>query len=94
MVTIAGLGGVPAMGSPVQPRAVLLNVTVTNPTAGSFLAVYPSGASQPATSDLNVTPGVTVTNLVIAALGADGKIVVYNLAGSADLIIDVEGWYS
>ncbi len=93
-VTVAGLGPVPAMGAPVQPRAVLLNVTVTNPTAASFLTVYPSGQSQPATSDLNVTPGVTVTNLVVAAVGSDGKVVVFNQAGSADLIIDVEGWYS
>ena len=94
VVTVAGLGPVPAMGAPVQPRAVLLNVTVTAPTAGSFVTVYPSGQSQPATSDLNVTPGVTVTNLVIAALGADGKVVVYNYAGSAQLIVDVEGWYN
>jgi hypothetical protein len=73
---------------------VLLNVTVTSPTAGSFVTVYPSGQSQPATSDLNVTPGVTVTNLVVAAVGADGKVVVYNYAGSAQLIVDVEGWYN
>jgi murein DD-endopeptidase MepM/ murein hydrolase activator NlpD len=94
VVTIAGLAGVPAMSAAVQPRAVVLNLTVTNPTAASYLTVYPSGASQPATSDLNVTPGATVTNLVVAALGADGKVVLYNAAGSADLIIDVEGWYN
>ena len=94
LVTVAGVGPVPAMGAPVQPRAVLLNVTVTSPTAGSFVTVYPSGQSQPPTSDLNVTPGVTVTNLVVAAVGADGKVVVYNYAGSAQLIVDVEGWYS
>jgi hypothetical protein len=94
VVTVAGLAGIPLMGAPVQPRAVLLNLTVTNPSAGSYLTVYPTGAGQPPTSDLNVTPGVTVTNLVIAALGADGKVVVFNAAGTADLIIDVEGWYS
>jgi hypothetical protein len=82
------------MGAPVQPRAVLLNVTVTNPTAASYLTAYPSGASQPPTSDLNVTPGATVTNLVVAAVGADGKVVVYSAAGAIDLIIDVEGWYN
>ena len=75
-------------------RDECLNVTVTNPSAGSYLTIYPTGAGQPPTSDLNVTPGVTVTNLVIAALGADGKVVVFNAAGYADLIIDVEGWYS
>ena len=94
VVTVAGMGPVPAMGAPVQPRAVLLNVTVTSPTAGSYMTVYPSGQSQPPTSDLNVTPGVTVTNLVVAAVGADGKVVVYNYAGSAQLIVDVEAWYN
>ena len=94
VITVAGQAGVPAIGSPVQPRAVVLTVTVTNPTAASFLAVYPTGASRPATSDLNVTPGVSVMNLVVAAVGADGKVAVFNAAGSADLIVDVEGWYS
>jgi hypothetical protein len=94
VVAVAGLAGIPAMGAPVQPRAVLLNVTVTNPTTASFLTVYPTGVAQPATSDLNVTPGSTVTNLVVAALGADGKVVVFNAGGSASLIIDVLGWYS
>jgi hypothetical protein len=82
------------MGAPVQPRAVLLNVTVTSPSSYSYLTVYPTGQGQPATSDLNVTPGGTVTNLVVAALGADGKVVVFNQAGSAQLIVDVEGWYN
>jgi murein DD-endopeptidase MepM/ murein hydrolase activator NlpD len=94
LVTVAGLGPVPGMGAPVKPRAVLLNVTVTNPTAASFLTVYPTGSAQPATSDLNVIPGVTVTNLVVAAVGADGKVVIFNQAGSADVIVDVEGWYN
>jgi hypothetical protein len=31
---------------------------------------------------------------VVAALGADGKVVVFNQAGSAQLIVDVEGWYN
>ncbi len=82
------------MGSPVQPRAVLLNLTVTNPTMATYLTVFPSGLGPPATSDINVTPGVTVANLVVAAVGADGKVVVFNAAGSAGLIVDVEGWYS
>jgi hypothetical protein len=94
IVNVAGLGPVPAMGAPVQPRAVVLNVTVTSPTAASYIAVWPSGLSQPATSDLNVTPGATVSNLVVVAVGADGKVLVYNAAGSAQLIVDVEGWYS
>jgi hypothetical protein len=94
LVTIAGLAAIPAMGAPVQPRAVLLNVTVTNPTVATYLSVYPSGQARPATSDLNAAAGATMANLVVAPVGADGKIAVFNLGGTADLIIDVEGWYS
>jgi hypothetical protein len=73
---------------------VVLNVTVTNTTAASFLTVYPSDAPRPTASDLNWTAGLTVPNLVVVKLGADGKIALYNLAGSTDVIADVVGWYN
>src|SRR6202022_4822021 len=68
MVTVAGMGPVPAMGAPVQPRAVLPNVTAQSPPAGSLVRVSPRGPSQPPTSALNLTPGATATNLVAAAV--------------------------
>ena len=34
----------------------------------------------------------TVPNLVVAKAGADGKVAVYNNAGSAHVILDVVGW--
>ncbi len=46
------------------------------------------------TSDLNWTAGLTVPNLVVVKVGADGKIDIYNLAGSTDVIADVVGWYN
>jgi hypothetical protein len=95
MVQVAGLGSVPPMTATVPPKAVVLNVTVTNTTAASFLTVYPSdAASRPTASDLNWTGGLTVPNLVVVKLGADGKIAIYNLAGSTDVIADVVGWYN
>jgi hypothetical protein len=30
---------------------------------------------------------------VVVKLGADGSIDLFNLAGSADVVIDVVGWY-
>ena len=95
-VTVAGRGGVPLMSStsPVPPTAVVLNVTATNPTAGSsFLTVFADGAPRPATSDLNFTAGRSVPNLVVARLGSNGLVDVYNAAGSTDVIFDVVGWY-
>jgi hypothetical protein len=92
---VAGQSGVPAMNATIAPKAVVLNVTVTNTTAASFLTVFPSdAATQPLASDLNWTAGKTVPNLVVVKLGADGKVAVYNGAGSTDVIADVVGWYS
>jgi len=87
---VTGVGGVPASGV----SAVVLNVTVTGPTAPSFLTVYPNGAPRPIASNLNYVAGQTVPNLVIAKVGADGKVAIYNHAGSAHVIFDVVGWYS
>jgi PKD repeat protein len=81
--------GVPADGL----RAVVLNVTVTNPTAASFLTVYPDGSDRPATSNLNFTAGQTVPNLVTVPVGADGKVDFYNHVGTVDVIADVQGYY-
>jgi hypothetical protein len=92
-VTVAGQGGVPAIIAPIAPSAVVLNVTVTGTTAGSYLTVWPNLTSRPNASDLNWAAGLTVPNLVVVKLGADGKLGVYNAAGSTDVIIDVVGWY-
>jgi hypothetical protein len=72
----------------------VLNVTVTQPTAQSYLTVFPSGTTRPLASNLNFLAGQTVPNLVIAKVGADGKVAVYNDAGSAHVVLDVVGWYS
>jgi hypothetical protein len=88
--TVTGVGGVPATGV----SAVVLNVTVTQPTAPSFLTVYPNGAARPPTANLTFVADQTVPNLVVAEVGVDGKVAVHNGAGSAHVIVDVVGWYS
>lgn len=92
-LSVAGSGGIPAMNSNMPPSAVVLNVTVTDTSAASYLRVYPSDANPvPSTSDLNWTAGVTVPNLVIVRPGADGRIGIYNGAGATDVIVDVLGY--
>jgi hypothetical protein len=94
-VQVSGNGGVPPMTAQMPPRGVALNVAVTNTTANSYLIVYPSDAAQqPLSADLNWPPGKTVPNMVVVKLGADGRIAIYNGSGSADIIVDVLGWYS
>src|SRR5207245_2316908 len=70
---------------PSPATALVLNVTVTNPSAPSYLVVLPDpGGMTPSiqTSDLNYAPGQTVANLVVVAAGYQGNADVYNVAGS------------
>jgi hypothetical protein len=93
VLLVAGNGGVPAMNATVAPTAVVLNVTVTNPTAPSYLTVWPDGAAQPLASDLNYVAGLTVPNLVVVKLGGNGSIDLFSAAGTTDVVVDVVGWY-
>ena len=86
-LTVTGVGGVPSGGV----GAVVLNVTVTQPSVGGFLTVYPFGESRPMASNLNFVAGQTVPNLVIAKVGSDGKVNLYNAAGNTHVIADVGG---
>ena len=86
---ITGRNGLPATGV----GAVILNVTVTEPTADGYITVYPSGVDPPTASNLNMRPGQTVPNLVIAKVGAGGVIDLYNSAGTSHLVADVVGWF-
>jgi hypothetical protein len=87
-VTVAGVNGIPAGAD-----AVVLNVTVTATTAGSYLTVYPAGQSRPLASSLNWVPGQTVANAVTTKVGTGGQVSVLNAAGNADVIVDVVGYY-
>jgi hypothetical protein len=89
-VQVAGIGTVPSSGV----SAVVLNVTVVNPTASSFLTVFPEGTTRPTVSNLNVVPGETLANLATVPLGTQGGVTIYNNTGSANVVIDVEGYYT
>jgi hypothetical protein len=69
-------------------------VTATNPTASSYVTVWPDGTARPTASSLNFTLGETIPNLVVVPVGADGAIDFYNHTGSVDLVADLEGYYT
>ena len=89
-VQVAGKGGVPSTGV----EAVVMNVTVTDTTAGGYLTVWPAGQPRPLASDLNWSPGEVKANLVVATLGASGAVSIYSNSGSTDVIIDVVGYFT
>lgn len=78
-------------GAACQSTAVVLNVTVSNPTAASYLTVYPTGVPRPTASNVSFIPGDTVATLVEVAVGSNGTITIYNFAGSTDVVVDLEG---
>jgi len=71
-----------------------LNVTAVSPSAEGYVTVWPSASPLPMASNLNFTPGEVVPNLVITKVGPDGKVSIYNSAGSNDIVVDVMGWFA
>jgi hypothetical protein len=88
-LTVTGVDGVPTTAA-----AVALNVTVTDTTAASYLAVYPAGGAQPVVSNLNWVRGETVPNSVIVPIGTGGQVTIYNHTGSTDVVVDLEGYFA
>ncbi|WP_411285712.1 hypothetical protein, partial [Lapillicoccus sp.] len=79
---------------PAGTTAVALNVTVTGPTAASYLIVYPGGTTRPGASNLNFSAGQTIPNMVLVPLGPGNTVTFYNAAGATDVIADVLGYYN
>jgi hypothetical protein len=96
-----GTGGsitVTVAGSPTTVPAgatgVVLNVTVTNTTASSFLKVTPAGTSPATVSNLNWVAGETRANLVNVPVGTSGQVTISNGVGSVDVVVDEEGYFA
>jgi len=91
-VTVAG--GTTSV--PASAIAVVLNVTVAHDSAASVVSVYPAPAitTKPAFSNVNSAAGEAVANRVIVPVGTGGQVEVYNLYGSADVDVDVTGYYT
>ena len=80
---------------PVGASAVMLNVTVTQPTSGGFITVWGDGTARPSASSLNFLPGQTAANSVVAPIGAGGVVDFFNGSpGSSQLIADVSGYFT
>jgi hypothetical protein len=87
--TIAGACGIPA-----DAKAVSLNATVTNTGGPGFLVLWPKGAAVPPVSTLNFLAGETIANAAVVPLSADGSLSVALGVSGADVILDVNGYYS
>ena len=90
-LTLTGAGSADVV--PPDAVSVVVNLTATGATAGSFVAVSPT-AGTPTTSDLNFRPGQTIAGLAIVKPGADGRVHLTNAQGAVDVIVDVVGYFA
>jgi hypothetical protein len=90
-LAILGKGGLPATGV----SAVVINTTVTDTRAPSFLTVYPATNLLPTASNLNWSAaGSTIPNLVTVQVGSNGSIKFYNgSGGTTQVVVDTAGYY-
>ncbi|MCX4706949.1 hypothetical protein [Streptomyces sp. NBC_01373] len=89
---VLGQGGVPSSGV----SAVSLDITAANATSsGSYLELWPDGTTRPyPASVIDFSSSADASNSAIIAVGSDGKIDVYNSSGTADLIVNVNGYFT
>jgi hypothetical protein len=88
MTLLAAADGTAAAGM----SGLAMNVTATQPAAPGFVTVWPQ-STRPTASSVNFTSaGQTIPNHVTSATGDDGGVRLFTLA-SADLVVDVIGWY-
>ncbi|MCU1389758.1 MAG: hypothetical protein JWL72_3096 [Ilumatobacteraceae bacterium] len=79
---------------PPSATALSMDVVAVNPTASSFLTVFPSDQPLPLASSLNWVAGQAPTpNAVTVPLSSDGRVSFYNNAGTVDIAVDIVGYY-
>jgi hypothetical protein len=80
---------------PPTARAISVNITVTQPTTGGHLTVYPAGAPISPTSSINYSAGQTRANNAVILLGATGDFSVLcgQSSGTTHVIVDVNGYF-
>ncbi|GGF42590.1 hypothetical protein GCM10011519_15550 [Marmoricola endophyticus] len=86
-VQAAGQGGLPSSGV----AAVVVNLTVTAPTAPGYLTAYPTGAQRPEASTVNYAKAQTVANQAIVKVDATGSFTLYASAATHALV-DITGY--
>jgi hypothetical protein len=88
-IPVTGVGGVPASAT-----AVVLNVALTNASAGGFITAYPTGQAEPGTASQNFLAGETLSSQVVAGVGNSGEVTIANHAGNVDIVADVSGYFT
>ncbi|WP_315097930.1 peptidoglycan recognition protein [uncultured Cellulomonas sp.] len=86
-VQVGGIAGIPANAT------VIVNITSVAADAAGYLVAVPHGSPRGSASTVNHRPGGDATNRATVALSS-GVLDVWDAGGSADVVVDVVGWYS
>jgi hypothetical protein len=92
-------GGIVQPGQPhriwFQPgtTSVAINIAATEATAPGFVTAYPCDGPAPATSNLNVVAGQTVSNFAQVAVSAEGELCIVS-SMATHLVIDLVGAFT
>lgn len=87
-LTVTGVAGVPSAAT-----AVVLSVTATRPVGPTAIRVFPTGSARPVNGAVYVPTGITRPNMVVATIGAGGRITIENYGSTSDVIVDVFGYF-
>ena len=79
---------------PSSATSVVLNVTVADATADTFVTAWPAGGARPNASSVNVPAGGTNPGLTTVALGAGQSVNLFNHVGQVRLVVDLQGFYT
>ncbi len=82
---VRGRGGVPG-----GARAVVLNVVATGARGSGYLTVFRCDGPRPLAASVNVGPGDTVGNAVVAGVDSAGDVCIYSLV-QTHVVVDVNG---
>lgn len=90
---VTGVGGVP-----IGATAVAMTVTGVSASNGTFVTVYPKpvdpAQAPPTASNINLSKGSTVPNVVIVRPDANGIVRLRHDSGTLHLLADVAGYYN
>jgi hypothetical protein len=87
---VLGTGSVPASGV----SAVMVRVTAISATAATWLELWPDGTTRPTLTMLSVAAGENISNVATVKPGSNGKIAIYNNAGSTHELVEVQGYFT
>jgi hypothetical protein len=88
-IAVSGIG---ATNMGATAKAAAINIGITDPQGAGYATVWPCGATRPNASNINFARNQTTSNLVVAKLGAAGKVCVFSSA-STHLFADLQGYH-